>query len=235
MSDTLRVALVAEGPTDGIVIEAAITSIMGAVPFVLKQLQPEESASFGHLGGGWGGVYHWCRQSVARAGALRNDPLFVMFDVLILHLDADVADKRYADAGIEEPVRDLPCAQPCPPPEATTNRLRAVLLRWANEAVTPPKTVLCTPSKSTEAWVLASLYPADHVVTSGNLESYPTPDRRLQAKPAVGRVVTGGKKIPKSYQQRAPEITAAWPSTRATCSEADRFSGEFDAARPLPL
>lgn len=234
MSEPLRVALVAEGPTDRVVIEAAIASLLGGNPFVLKQLQPEESLSFGHVGGGWGGVYHWCHQATLRAGALRHDPLFVTFDILVLHLDADVAEKNYTDAGIVDPVNDLPCRQPCPPPEATTNQLRAVLLRWANETEIPPKTVLCTPSKSTEAWVLCALYPIDHIVTAGDLECYPTPHLQLQAKPSAGRLVTGGRKIPEAYRRRAPEITAVWPMTRARCTEAHRFSNEFEAAVPPP-
>ncbi len=231
MSEPLRVALVAEGPTDRRVIEAAIGSVLGAKAFILKQLQPEESLAFGQLRGGWGGVYHWCRQASARAGgALRDDLLFVTFDVLILHLDADVAQNSYADAGIVDVVNDLPCVQPCPPPEDTTNRLRAVLLRWAGEVQLPPKTALCTPSKNIEAWVLTSLYPNDPVVISGNIECYPTPHLQLQAKPVKGRMVTGGKKIARMYRRRGPEICTAWPQVRARCTEAERFSNDFENA-----
>jgi hypothetical protein len=229
MSEPLRVALVAEGPTDRIVIEAAIGSILGATPFILKQLQPEESLALSQLRGGWGGVYHWCRQASARAGgALRHDPLFVTFDLLILHLDADVAQNSYADAGIVDGVNDLPCVQLCPPPNDTTDQLRAVLLRWVGEAHQPPKTVLCTPSKSIEAWVLSALYPIDPLVTSGNLECYPTPHLQLQAKPKRGRLVTGGKKAVDAYWQRSSEICEAWPQVRARCTEADRFSNELE-------
>lgn len=90
MSDPLRIALVAEGPTDGVVIESALRSILDERPFVLKQIFPEGSTSFGELGTGWIGVYRWCRQSAKRgAGALSNDKLvFQNFDLLILHVDA---------------------------------------------------------------------------------------------------------------------------------------------------
>lgn len=40
MSDPLRIALVAEGPTDAVVIEAALRSMLGGRPFVLKQVFP---------------------------------------------------------------------------------------------------------------------------------------------------------------------------------------------------
>ena len=234
MSDPVRVALVSEGPTDRMVIEAAIESILGVAPFILKQLQPEESLPFSQVRGGWPGVYHWCRQAVGRAGALRHDPLFVTFDILILHLDADVAEKRYADAGIKDPpAEDLPCSEPCPPPDRTTDRLRAVILRWVGEVCVPPKTALCTPSKSTEAWVLSALYPADSVVRSGNLECYATPEMRLQGKPMNGRLVASGRKIPPVYRERAPEIRAAWPRVRACCTEAQRFSTDIETLSGL--
>lgn len=129
MSEPLRLALVAEGPTDRVVIEAAISRILDARPFILNQLQPEQSLAFGPLGGGWGGVYRWCRQAVDRSGgSVRSDPLFDFHDLLVLHLDADVADKSYPEANIHDNYEDLPCAEPCPPSQATTDRLRRVLL-----------------------------------------------------------------------------------------------------------
>lgn len=233
MSDPVRIALVAEGATDRIVIEAALGNLLGPRQFILKQLQPEESLPFGQLGGGWGGVYHWCRQATGRAGgAVRNDPLFVTFDVLILHLDADVAGGCYADARIVDQVNDLPCVQPCPPPDRTTNALRAVLLRWVGEPNVPPKTVLCTPSKSIESWVLSALYPRDPVAVSANLECHASPHLQLQAKPLSGRLVSGGKKIPRMYRERAKEICVAWSEVRMRCTEAERFSNEFGAVVP---
>lgn len=53
----LRVALVAEGPTDAVVIEAALRALLPR-PFVLTQLQPEPTRP--KLGTGWGGVLRWC-------------------------------------------------------------------------------------------------------------------------------------------------------------------------------
>src|SRR2546427_644380 len=95
MSEPLRVALVAEGPTDKVVLESALISILGGRSFILKQLQPEESLPFGRVGTGWVGVYRWCRQTVARSGGpLRNDVLYLAYDLIVLHLDADVAGKR---------------------------------------------------------------------------------------------------------------------------------------------
>lgn len=46
----------AEGPTDKVVIGAAIRNLLGDIPFILRQLQPEESIAFlgPTHGAGWG-------------------------------------------------------------------------------------------------------------------------------------------------------------------------------------
>ena len=134
MSD-LRVGLVCEGPTDYIVINAAITSLLGERTFVLTQLQPEESIAFGSTGTGWVGVYNWCLQAADQGGgSVSNNPLFDTYDVLILHLDADVADETYANGNIVTTATDLPCSMPCPAPSDTTNNLRTcpASLAWRN-------------------------------------------------------------------------------------------------------
>lgn len=228
MSEALRVALVAEGPTDKIVLEAALASMLDGRPFILRQLQPEESAPFGQVGTGWIGVYRWCRQAVARSGgALRNDVLYLAYDALLLHLDADVAEKSYRDGSIDETVLDLPCVQPCPPPSATTNPLRHVLLRWLGESSPPPRTVLCTPSKSMEAWVVAALFPNDLAVSRG-IECWPNPEQRLGQQPKELR----HRKNQRDYQNQAQALTIAWPRLSSTLDEARRFQGEFLAALP---
>ncbi len=232
MSDPLRVALVAEGPTDHIVLEAGLNAILKDRPFVLTLLQPERSAAFngfGQFGGGWSGVYRWCQQAVNRSGgAIQADILFASYDILIVHVDADVAEKRYSDAGIIDSVEDLPCAQPCPPPFATTNSLRAVLLRWLRAADVPPNTVLCTPSANTEAWVLAALYPE---AAKAGIECRKSPESLLVSKPAQERLVRkkgdGYDKRTERYRDRSKDIYNAWPSVRKRCSEAERFSTEF--------
>src|SRR5206468_4098251 len=116
-----------------------------------------------------------------------NDVLYLSYDVLMLHLDADVADRSYANGGIEEAVQDLPCVQACPPPAASTDPLRVVLLRWVGESYVPPRTVLCTPSKSVEAWVVAALFPNDMSVTRG-IECWPNPESRLAQLPHDQRI-----------------------------------------------
>ena len=185
MSDTLRIALVAEGITDYVILNAAIESMLGGRSFVLTLLQPEGSIAFsgggnaGPFGGGWQGVYRWCIQAVQRSkGKLSNDPLFLGQDLLLLHLDADVAGEDPPNS-IPELAGTLPCEQLCPPSSATTDALRMIILSWIQENQTPPKTVLCTPSKSTEAWVMAAFFPEDTEMTKQGWECHPKPENRL--------------------------------------------------------
>jgi len=224
MSDPLRIAFVGEGPTDRIVITAAVETMLGESSFILRQLHPEESPAFGPLGAGWVGVYKWCKQVVARSGALRSDVLYDEYDILILHLDADVADEKYSNGAIEEAVEDLPCAKPCPPPDATTDSLRAVLLRWSGENAVPSDTVLCTPSKSMEAWVVAALFPNDSAVLKG-IECLQEPQNRLGQQPIAQRI----QKRQRDYEQRSEELKEAWPRLVGTLTEAKRFESSFRA------
>jgi len=230
----VRIALVAEGWTDQTVIEAAISQLLAGRSYALKLLQPEDPAASAPFGAprpfGWTGVYRWCREMVGRAGRLRDDVIFAGYDVVLLHLDADVANSTYAAAHVHDAPDqdDLPCASlVCPPPTTTTDPLRLVLLRWAGETATPPRVVLCTPSKSTEAWVLAALYPQDASVVGGALECFDFPANLLGAKPAGERLVRSGKKDRERYEARKQNMANGWPQVRQVCTEAERFSVDF--------
>ena len=236
MSDPLRIALVAEGPTDGVVIEAALRSILGDRPFVLNQIFPEGSDGFGEMGTGWVGVYRWCHQSAKRGqGSLAGDQLvFQNFDVLILHVDADVAGCDYADGTLEPTATDrpLPCEMPCPPPQDTTDPLRAVLMSWCGGTSLPAQTVICMPSKSTEAWVVASIFPGDAAMKRG-IECFANAEARLGQQPKAKRF----RKKKRDYQDRVDLLVAAWPRIAASnaLGEAHRFQSEFLAAVPGQL
>jgi hypothetical protein len=236
MSDTVRIALVAEGVTDYEVLKAAIDSMLGGQSFVMSLLQPEESVAFtgagsaGPLGGGWRGVYKWCLQATSRSGGnLRNDPLFIVYDILILHIDADVASEdpaNYRVNPLPEFAGVLPCEKQCPPPNATTDRLRQIMLSWIGETRTPPRTVLCTPSKCTEAWVLAIFFPHDGQMIRKGWECHPSPETRLGQQAIRQRF----GKSQAAYQETASRIQDGWPRIVARLTEAHRFQDEFMAA-----
>ncbi|MGI8601854.1 MAG: hypothetical protein ACR2OZ_02525 [Verrucomicrobiales bacterium] len=231
MSEVLRIALVAEGYTDKVVLSAAIGAMLGDRPFVLRLLQPVESLPlesaepYTGMGKGWGGVYLWCREAVRRSGSrLRDDALlFLEYDLLILHLDADVAGKHYSDYEIEDAADDLPCEEACPPPSATTDRLRTVLLRWVGEVEIPPRTVLCTPSKSCEAWVVAALFPDDKEMEKSGWECHPNPEKRLSVQPKDQRL----RKTEREYNSAEDRLAEEWPRVSKQLSEAARFASEF--------
>ena len=237
MSNPLRIALVAEGPTDAVVIEAALRAMLGQRSFVLKQVFPEDSSAFGSMGTGWVGVYKWCHAAATRGnGSLSGDGLIFgagNYDLLLLHLDGDVAGYNYSNGSLVPLPSDgaLPCAKACPPPEDTTNALRNVLLSWCGEAATPPKTVVCIPSQSTEAWVVALLFPTDQAIAQG-IECYAKPESRLGQQPAAVRI----RKKKCDYLSRSTDFEQEWPriATRTAVGEAFRFQMEFLASVPAP-
>jgi len=154
MSD-LTIGLVAEGPTELIIIEAAIKACLNR-PFVLTQLQPE--ATRPEMSEGWGGVYKWCRATASRGFLLDRDPTLARFDLLIIHIDADVADKSYSDISVyPTDVAPLPCSKRCPPPNAAVDALREVVLSWLGIDELGPKSVFCIPSKATDAWLAVAV------------------------------------------------------------------------------
>jgi hypothetical protein len=236
MSSAVRIALVAEGITDYEVLDAAVAAILGDRPFDLKLLQPEGSVAFtgggnaGLFGGGWKGVYQWCLQAAQRGGGrLSGDPLFISYDLLLLHLDADVASEDPANHK-KHPVPELagvlPCERPCPPPDATTNPLRQILLSWVGETQTPPKTILCTPSKSTEAWVMALFFPNDREMRKQGWECHMKPETRLGQQPRPQRFA----KNYAEYQNRKTELQAGWPIIVERLTEARRFHDDLTTA-----
>lgn len=238
MSDTLRIALVAEGITDYEVLNAAVESMLDGRSFDLKLLQPEGSIAFtgrgdaGPLGGGWKGVYQWCLQATRRsAGKLRDDPLFHSYDLLVIHLDADVAGEDPAKSKIDplsELAGVLPCEQPCPPSAATTDLLRNLMLAWVGETKEPPRTILCTPSKSTEAWVMAVFFPEDKEMAKYGWECHPKPENRLGQQSLRKRFA----KNQPDYAARKSKLQAGWPVVVERLTEARRFQHDFLAALP---
>lgn len=231
MSSPVRIALVSEGITDYVVLKAAIESMLDGRSFILTLLQPEGSVAFsgggnaGPFGGGWKGVHRWCLQSAVRGGGrLSGDPLFIGHDLLVLHLDADVAAEDPVDE-IPRPV-GLPCDQPCPPPSATTDPLRIIVLSWLGETETPPQTVLCTPSKNTEAWVMTATFPTDREMRRKGWECHPRPENRLAQQLKSQRF----SKSQADYEKRHSELRDRWPAIAAKLSEAARFQNDFTTA-----
>jgi hypothetical protein len=223
----LRIGLVAEGVTDHIAIEAALRAILPR-PFVLTRLQPE--ATRPDIGGGWCGVLKWCGEQRGRGcSCLERDPSLELFDWIVLHLDADVADKTYADCGNEIEARAqaadfgiLPCSGPCPPSSNAASSLRIVLSSWLGVASIGPRTLLCLPSKDLESWIAVVVLPHSHALIASDIECV---KMRLSQLPKQVRT----KKTASEYRTLAPKIAAQWAEIRVRCEQAERFHRDVEA------
>ncbi len=228
MSD-LRVALVAEGPTDAIIIEAALKALL-LRPFVLTQLQPEPTRP--RLGTGWGGVLQWCRNFAARGQVrLEDDPTLPGFDFFVVHVDADVAEGAYANVSNEIANIALQCGWPalpnniqCPPPTGSVDVVRTCVLSWSGMQALGPKTVLCVPSKAIDAWLAAAALNNGHALLCG-IECNFNVEAQLAALPMAQRI----KKTRREYLSHVGSVTARWPVVRANCTQAERFSTDVAA------
>ena len=235
MSEALRIAAVVEGPTDSIVLQAIVRALLPTTDFEFHTLQPEVSLAFRppqvvRTGVGWVGVYRWSRQSVVEGGgSVSGSSALLNHDVLIVHVDADVANKTYRSGSIQDaPQNDLPCEASCPPVSATTNVLRYVILNWLGENECPPRIVLCTPSKNMGTWVLAAVCPDHGLVPSDDWECRHNPESQLASLPVRRRF----QKSPLDYLSKQDEITDTWPTVSARLEEAKRFEEEFPATVP---
>lgn len=226
----LRIGLVAEGPTDGIVIEAALRAILGR-PFVLQVIQPEVTRP--GVGTGWCGVLKWCREFAARSCAgLEEDPTLPGFDLFVVHADADVADRSYADCGTsaEHAARalpPLPCSSPCPPAHAAADAVRARLIEWLGIKQLGPRTVLCVPSKAIESWLAAGVLHSGHPLLN-DLECNLGLDGQLAALPKTQRL----RKSQNEYRRHATSVTTQWARITQACTQAQRFQQETLGAMP---
>ncbi|MEF8702379.1 MAG: hypothetical protein V5B32_03910 [Candidatus Accumulibacter sp. UW26] len=222
MSD-LRIALVGEGPTDYELIHAALRAVLSR-PFVMTLLQPEETRPA--MGGGWGGVLKWCHAARQRhAGTLGADPTLSGFDLLIIHLDVDVAGARYADCGPAVEVMAtqwgwtaLPCVQPCPPVNASCFGLEAVLNSWLGQSMPSPRTLYCLPAQCSGTWLAAAVLPAGHVLLAAA-------ECNTGVESGLARLAKNERirKQVREYRQRAPQITTQWAAVKQICTQAASF------------
>ncbi|OAD19454.1 hypothetical protein THIOM_004909 [Candidatus Thiomargarita nelsonii] len=140
----LTIGLVAEGPTDSLLLGALIDMLLrGKHHYIEIQPKPSKTGAFGEYGGGWHGVRAWCQTLAKDSQKLKAH--FEPLDMLIIHIDADVAREN-----------EINCAMPCPPAQDTCEALAQQVMNWLGHSVTEDKLVLCIPADNTEAWILAA-------------------------------------------------------------------------------
>jgi hypothetical protein len=215
VSDTPRVVLAVEGPTDTIVLRAILRTVLE--DFELIVAQPESTnlgSNYGPDGGGWKGVRGWC-QGVAQSGGTASSPVFQNADLVIVHLDADVSDDP-----------EITCRQPksvgSRPYEPTTDSLRSLVAQWLGGA--HQKLVICIPHLETETWLLpifrtAVTNPEDH---SNPLQEFASGTPKF--------CDANYKKQRTRYEGVSELITQGWAITVAACPEAFFFNAELRAA-----
>jgi hypothetical protein len=114
-------------------------------------IQPKTSETFGvggnygALGGGWKGVRAWCQNLRKKFPDLATYLNESNTDILIIHVDADVARDN-----------EMNCAMPCPPAQDTCEAVAQQVRNWLGYWVTENNVVLCIPADNTEAWILAA-------------------------------------------------------------------------------
>ena len=227
------VRVVCEGPTDVEVIKAVLDARVRS-DYVITQLQPEGSlygGAAGPFGGGWKGVRGWC-QAVADAGGLEAvGALTDGVELLVIHVDADIASD--SEIGAE---------QACPPPMTTVRKMESIVLGWLGLDTLPPRTALCIPSKSTEAWLFRAFFPSDPAavpcweLSAGEpcVECIADPAQSLlYRKPKFVRMKQGElRKMRKEYETRRSQLSRAWQDLVASCASAARFNEHLDTALP---
>jgi hypothetical protein len=222
MSD-LRIALVAEGPTDYEIIHAALRAILPR-PFVMTRLQPEETRP--EMGSGWCGVRKWCHETRLRCDTMHGtDHTLNGFDVLIIHLDIDVSCMSYADCSPEvESMAEnygwgqLPCDQACPPVSATRDQIEVVLTSWLGQHSPTYRTLYCLPAQSSGTWLAAAILDSKHALLQ-RIECDTNVEVRLAQLPKSERI----KKNVIEYRKRAPIITSRWDRVKSFCIQAEHF------------
>ncbi len=231
-----RIALIAEGKTDKLVIEAAIESILGHKRFSVTQLQPDEGAyeigrgtiDSAHRSDGWNGVYRWCRDTHKMGSGSIEGTGLEDFDLVIVHIDADVAGSTYQAANIaDNPTNDLPCVQPCPPAEDTVDVLESVLKTWLPALMTTRNVIPCIPSQCTESWVAVALYAhTDHEITAG-IECRTDLADYLSTRSGK-RLIRKHGGLPKKefarYRAAQGMISVGWGTVQQYCPSACKFS-----------
>ena len=229
-----RVGIIAEGKTDIYLIEGILICAFPEHRFIFQLISPTEGELFTGQkkeGFGWRGVYKACCEFASRWDLVKTGN---MLDLLVVHLDGDVAYAEYQQANIEKQRQDLPCAMPGDSIETAGEKLQQVVCDWL-ETVGKDKPVIafCLPFINTEAWVGYLAYPEyrkkfteksleDEIYTWLIAIGKSNRDKLLRNK--GGRV----RKIPQSYRRVMDAVTAEdWEALKTSYVQARRFASQL--------
>jgi len=200
---SIKVGIVAEGPSDLVVIRKLFgeyfkESGVPGVDLEFSNLQPyiDNTSKSGYSEGGWLMVYKWC---LAHSPELRKSTYFDKgifaedmdaFQVsgIIVHMDADICSELKEVGAVDDCPTDA-CA-----PEKRGEYIRLVLQSWLwpNGEEVDKQHILCPAVESTEAWLVSGL--SDEL----NPESLPDIQRILAQ---LDYAVVKGKKPPEKIKK----------------------------------
>ncbi|MAG32382.1 MAG: hypothetical protein CL908_15985 [Deltaproteobacteria bacterium] len=177
----------------------------------------------------------WCCQEArldGGRGAIQGNS-----DILIIHVDTDVA----AEAEIDR-------ARECPPPGDSANEVRTLILEWLGVNGLSEDILLCVPSMSSETWALVALYPDDPLVVPCDTTTADSTCvecrrdikarlRRLGSALRPKLIVPGSgrgalKSNARAFRAHQDRLTNGWNNVTSVCSEARRFDADLCAALP---
>lgn len=242
----LRIGIVAEGVTDVVVIDSIVSLLASNAKkdYVLSHIQPEFDAIDNQWSpGGWGNVYRWCSEKTDLFGSIDLNPFLSNFDILIIHLDIDVCQKKYSDYEISPADDDLtlPISVSCSKtscsysfPCLMVDYTEKLLLSWCKTTQIPPNIIFCLPSKSMEAWIVASLpaqEPFFNAKTANrakkqmmaNLECTLEPDKYFSRMKKEGRL----EKKEQKYKEYSSVFSANWSVVKNHCYMAKKFEDDI--------
>lgn len=105
--------------------------------------------------------------------------------------------------------------------------MRGCLFAWTRLGAPGPKTVLCVPSKTMDAWLAAASLDDGHPILT-NLECDLSVATRLANLPVATRI----KKTKRQYHAKQQQISSSWALVRTRCTQAERFSIDVQMALP---
>ena len=236
----MRIGTVVEGPTDRLLIKAIINKLY-PVEHEYLDLQPADvGESFGERGTGWKGVRRFCFDVWQQLNAnVANFIIDYQLDLLVIHIDADVANDF--QEGTALPVKNI--LQPCPPIALTITNLREVIAKWLNfdrASQLPPPVVLTIPAQDSENWIFAALFPDEELCQNHdyecihplNSQQHPAYLLTLSKYGSVLRRQQGKiKKSKRKYLAILPDVTNSWDRVCAICTQAQSFNDDL-ANRP---
>jgi hypothetical protein len=234
----VKIGTIVEGPTDRLFLETIIAKLCPGDHIYLPLQPADNSASFGRTGTGWKGVRRFCYdvwQSLdSNIAALIRDH---QIDLLIIHIDADIALEHDLQENITYPVENV--RQPCPPILPTVQNLKEVVARWLNLHSAdrfPSEVVLAIPSQDTENWLFAALFPDDvlcrqpdyECIHQGNNRHHPAYLMTLKEYGKILKRKDGKIKKPMNrYRQVSGNVADNWSKVCEFCSQARVFTDDI--------